>query len=67
MPAAKKPTRRWGYIFSTSKKNHIIKSSAVADSYKAHLLCRAALVDKIKVRELGDGSLIANVFSEILS
>ena len=40
---------------------------AVSDSYKAHLLCRAASVEEIKVREPGDGSLTANVFSAILS
>ena len=40
---------------------------AVADSYKAHLLCRVASVEEIKGREPGDGSLTANVFSAILS
>ena len=40
---------------------------AVADSYKAHILCRAASVEEIKVREPGDGSLTAKVMSAILS
>ena len=40
---------------------------AVADSYKAHLLFRAASVEEITAREPGDGSLTANVFSAILS
>ena len=40
---------------------------AVADSYKAYLLCRAASVEEFKVREPGDESLTAKVMSEILS
>ena len=40
---------------------------AVSDGYKAYLLCRAASVEVIKVREPGDGSLTANIMSVILS
>ena len=40
---------------------------AVADGYKAHLLCCAASAEQIKAQEPGDGSLTAKVFSTILS
>ena len=39
----------------------------MSDGYKAHLLCRAASVEVIEVREPGDGIPTANVMSAILS
>lgn len=40
---------------------------ATSDAYKAHLLCKAASVEEMKVREPGDGSLTAKVLGTILS